>query len=79
MASKRITTTKFEEEKFDGKSNFLMWKIRIMTLLVKEDTHKALLGGKKKSSKMEDDEWNIDSRTKAISYYAYQMRSSTIS
>jgi len=34
-------------------------------LLVKEGTHKALLGIEKKSSKMEDDKWNnIDFRTK---------------
>jgi len=35
-------------------------------LLVKEGTHKALLGIEKKPSKMEDDEWNdIDFRAKA--------------
>ena len=35
-------------------------------LLVKEGTHKALLGIEKKSLKMEDDEWNdIDFRAKA--------------
>jgi len=26
MARKTITTTKFEVEKFDGKSNFWLWK-----------------------------------------------------
>ena len=56
MASKAITTTKFEVEKFDGKSNFLLWKMRITSLLMKEDTHKALLGIEKKVSKIEDDE-----------------------
>ena len=35
-------------------------------LLVNEGTHKALLGIKKKPSKMENDEWNvIDFRQKA--------------
>ena len=35
-------------------------------LLVKEGTHKALLGIEKKPSKMENDEWNdIDFRAKA--------------
>ena len=30
----------------------------VILLLVKESTHKALLGIEKKPSKMEDDEWN---------------------
>ena len=65
MARKTTTTTKFEANKFNGKSNFLLWKMRVTLLLVKEGTHKALLGIKKKPSKMEDDEWNdIDFRVK---------------
>jgi len=56
MASKMTTTTKFEVEKFDGKSNFLLWKMRGTSLLMKEGTHKALLGIEKKPLKMEDDE-----------------------
>jgi len=36
--------------------NFLLWKMRVKSLLVKEGTHKALLGIKKNPSKMEDDE-----------------------
>jgi len=59
-------TTKFEVEKFDGKSNVLLWNMRATSLLVKEGTHKALLGIEKKPSKMEDDEWNdIDFSAKA--------------
>ena len=66
MVSKTTTITKFEVEKFNGKSNFLLWKMRVISLLVKEGTHKALLGIEKKLSKMEDDEWNdIDFRAKA--------------
>jgi len=56
MASKTITT-KFEVEKFDEKNNFLLWRMWVTTLLVKESTHKSLLGVEKKPSKMEDDEW----------------------
>jgi len=56
MANKTTTITKFEVEKFDGKFNFLLWKMRVTSLLVKEGTHKSLLGIKKKPSKMEDDE-----------------------
>ena len=58
MASKTTTTTKFKMEKFDGKFNFLLWKMRVTSLLVKEGTHKVLIGIEKKLSKMEDDEWN---------------------
>ena len=58
MANKITMTTKFEIEKFDEKSNFLLWKIRVTSLLVKESTHKALLGIEKKPSKMEDNESN---------------------
>jgi len=49
-------TTKFEVEKFDGKSNFLLWKMRVTSLLVKEGTHKTLFSIEKKPSKMKDDE-----------------------
>jgi len=38
MASK-TTTTKFKMEKFDEKSNFLLWKMRVTSLLVKEGRH----------------------------------------
>ena len=55
MVSKMITA-EFEIEKFYGKNNFLSWKMRVTTLLMNEDTHKALLGAEK-SSKMEDNEW----------------------
>ena len=66
MASKTIKKTNFEVENFDGKSNFLLWKMRVTSLLVKEGTHKALLGIEKKPLKMENDEWNdIDFHVKA--------------
>jgi len=40
--------------------------MQVTSLLVKDGTHKTLLGIKKKSSKMEEDEWNnIDFRAKA--------------
>ena len=58
MARKTTTTTKFEVEKFNGKANLLLSSMRVTSLLVKEGTHKALLGIENKPSKMEDDEWN---------------------
>ena len=67
MASKTTTTTKFEVEKFDEKFNFLLWKMRVTLLLMKEGTQKALLGIEKKPSKMKDYEWNgIDFRAKVM-------------
>ena len=65
MASK-MTTTKIEVKKFDGKNNFLLWKMRVTTLLVKEATHKALLSAEKKLSKMEDEWMDLDVRAKAM-------------
>ena len=39
--------------------------MRVTSLLMKESTHKTLLGIEKKPLKMEDDEWNdVDFRTK---------------
>ena len=61
-----VSELKFEVEKFNRKSNFLLWKMRVTSLLVKEGTHKALLGIETKPSKMKDDEWNdTDFRAKA--------------
>ena len=66
MPRKATTTTKFEGEQFNRKSNFLLSKMRVMLLLVKKSTHKTLLGIEKKPLKMKDDEWNdIDFSAKA--------------
>src|SRR3954468_2183433 len=67
MASKGTTTAiKFEVEKFDGKVNFLLWKMRVTSLLVKEGTHKSLQRISKKPSDMGEDDWkDIDYRARA--------------
>src|SRR3954465_10348669 len=67
MASKTTTTmTKFEVEKFDGKVNFLLWKMRVTSLPVKEGTYQALQGIRKKPSTMGEDDWKkIDVKAKA--------------
>ena len=44
VIASKTTAKKFEVEKFDGKNNFLLWKMRVTVLLVKEGTHKVLLG-----------------------------------
>ena len=62
----KSAVTKFEVEKFDGKSNFLLWKLRVTALLVKEGVYKALEGEKKKSSTMTEEEFrDIDFRARA--------------
>src|SRR4051812_41693447 len=67
MASKAKTTaTKFVVEKFDGKVSFLLWKMRVTSLLVKEETYPALQGIRKKPSTMGEDDWKeIDVKAKA--------------
>src|SRR4051812_46618473 len=66
MASKvKTTTTKFEVEKFDGKAYFLLWKMRIMSMLVKERTYQALQGIRKKPFQNGEDDWKeIDIKAK---------------
>lgn len=55
MVSK-TATTKFDMEKFDRKSNFLLWKMRITLLLVKKGVYKLLYGKEKKLLKIDDNE-----------------------
>jgi len=57
----------FEFEKFNGKSNFEIWKVKMHDLLVQQGVVKALLGKSKQPYTMTDDEWNeLDGR--ALSY-----------
>src|SRR3954465_2689939 len=67
MTSKGTTTaTKFEVEKFDGKVNFLLWKMQVTSLLVKEGIHRALQGISKKPSDMDEDDWqDMDYKARA--------------
>ena len=53
----KAVVTKFEVEKFDGKSNFLLWKMRVMALLMKEGVYRAGEGEKKKPSTMTEEEF----------------------
>ena len=62
----KAVVTKFEVEKFDGRSNFLLWKMRVTALLVKEGVYRALEGEKKKPSTMTEEEFeDIDFRARA--------------
>ena len=53
----------FEIEKFNGKNNFEIWKVKMYDLLVQQCVAKALLGKSKQPYTMTDDEWSdLDER-----------------
>ena len=56
MATK-VSNAKFEVEKFNGKINFELWKLKVRDLLVQQGLHKALAGKAKKPMGMTDEEW----------------------
>ncbi|MBA0844886.1 hypothetical protein Goarm_023137 [Gossypium armourianum] len=43
-----MTTTRFEIEKFDGVTNFNLWQVRMMTILVQIGLKKVIIGKKLK-------------------------------
>lgn len=54
---------RFEIEKFNGKNNFEIWKLKMHDLLVQQGMAKAMLGRSKQPYPMTDDEWNeLDGR-----------------
>ena len=58
-----MSNAKFEVEKFTGKSNFALWKLKVMDLLVQQGLHKALDGATKKPATMNDSDWeDLDAR-----------------
>jgi len=78
MTSKTTMTTKFEMEKFDGKSNFLLWKMREHRCSWRRAHTRLCLVLRRCHQR-----WRIISETTSTSaqkwrsYYIYQMRSST--
>jgi hypothetical protein len=59
----KMQSAKFEIEKFNGKNNFELWKVKMQDLLVQQGVVKALLGKSKKPESMSDKEWeDIDAR-----------------
>lgn len=40
----KMSNAKFEVEKFTGKSNFALWKLKVKDLLVQQGLHKTLDG-----------------------------------
>jgi hypothetical protein len=44
-------------EKFSGKNNFELWKLKMRDLLVQQGLQKALVGRTKKPTSMTNEEW----------------------
>lgn len=59
----KTQSSRFEIEKFNGRNNFEIWKVKMHDLLVQQGVAKALLGKYKQPFAMTDDEWSdIDDR-----------------
>jgi len=53
----RTQSAWFEIEKFNGKNNFEIWKVKMYDLLVQHSVAKALLGKSKQPYNITDNEW----------------------
>ena len=62
----KTQSARFEIEKFNGRNNFEIWKVKMHDLLVQQGVAKALLGKSKQPLVMTDDEWS-DIDDKALS------------
>jgi hypothetical protein len=59
----KVQSSKFEVEKFSGKNNFELWKLKMWDLLVQQGLQKALVGKSKKPTNMTDEDWeDLDAR-----------------
>jgi hypothetical protein len=60
----KMQSSKFEVEKFSGKNNFELWKLKMQDLLVQQGLQKALAGKTKKPTAMTEWEWeDLDVKT----------------
>jgi len=55
---KKMQSAKFEIEKFNGKNNFEIWKVKMHDLLVQQGVVKVLLGKEKQPASMTDEDWD---------------------
>ena len=59
----KMSSSKFEIEKFSGKNNFELWKLKMRDLLVQQGLQKDLDGIRKRPVTMSDDDWeDLDAR-----------------
>jgi len=62
----KVQSSKFEVEKFNGKTNIELWKLKMKDLLVQRLLQKALARKSKKPTSMANDEW-VDLDVRALS------------
>jgi hypothetical protein len=59
----KTQSAKFEIEKFNGKNNFEIWKVKMHDLLVQQGMVKTLLGKEKQPATITNEDWDeIDAR-----------------
>ena len=59
----KMQSAKFEIEKFNGKNNFEIWKVKMHDLLMQQGVVKALLGKEKQPASIRYDDWDeMDAR-----------------
>ena len=56
MATKALSTTRFEIEKFNRKNNFSLWRVKMRALLVQQGLWKALKGKNALPATLSDEE-----------------------
>jgi hypothetical protein len=70
----KVQSSKFEVEKFNGKTNFELWKLKMKDFLVQQGLQKALAGRTKKLTTMTNEEWEyLDARALNTIICAWQM------
>ena len=63
----KTQSAKFEIEKFNGKNNFKIWKVKMHYLLVQQGAVKVLLGKEKQPVSITDDDWDeMDGRALSV-------------
>ena len=63
----KTQSSRFEIEKFNGKNNFEIWKVKMHDLLVQHGVAKALLGKSKQPYNITDNEWaEMDERAISV-------------
>ena len=53
----KMSSTKYDVEKFCGKGNFSLWRRWMKDLLIQQGVHKSLLRKEKNPKKLKDEEW----------------------
>jgi hypothetical protein len=64
---KNMQSAKFKIEKFNGKNNFEIWKVKMHDLLMQQGAVKVLLGKVKQPASITNDDWDeMDGRALSV-------------